>query len=209
MINFFFQKSQALLNSSCAKWWDEFTKDILDSWVQFLYWPTALWLIPSFWSDVYVKVDPAASVEEVQSDIAALLNPSFSDNFLNLTSDPDSISVLPVGTYSPHSSRQSSHTRLWKCTRCCVVVDACTSQRLTKHRFLWPFLLSWKKDVCLCHMKLTFFIKGCICAHNYICLVLVFYGHTADSGSQLELNVCCIDTLVKTGKEIPHGCRDT
>ncbi|XP_030251405.1 adhesion G-protein coupled receptor G4 isoform X2 [Sparus aurata] len=66
------QKSQALLNSSCAK---------------------------CFWSDIYVKVDPAASVEEVQSDIAALLNPSFSDNFLNLTSDPDSISVLPVESF--------------------------------------------------------------------------------------------------------------
>ncbi|KAK9518261.1 hypothetical protein VZT92_023572 [Zoarces viviparus] len=49
-----------------------------------------------FSSEVYVNVDPAASVEVVQANIASLLSLTFSTDFLNLTADPNSISILPV-----------------------------------------------------------------------------------------------------------------
>ncbi|XP_071314384.1 adhesion G-protein coupled receptor G6 [Trachinotus anak] len=53
-----------------------------------------------FSSEVHVNVDPAANVEAVQADITALLNLTFSDNFLHLTADPDSISILPVEKFA-------------------------------------------------------------------------------------------------------------
>ncbi|KAA8588760.1 hypothetical protein FQN60_010105, partial [Etheostoma spectabile] len=46
--------------------------------------------------EVYVNVDPATNVEVVQANIASLLSLSFSYDFLNLTADPYSISILPV-----------------------------------------------------------------------------------------------------------------
>ncbi|XP_070692515.1 uncharacterized protein [Pempheris klunzingeri] len=49
-----------------------------------------------FSCEVYVKVDPAANVEVVQANIVELLSLTFSDNFLSLTADPNSISILPV-----------------------------------------------------------------------------------------------------------------
>ncbi|TKS72207.1 G-protein coupled receptor G4 [Collichthys lucidus] len=57
-------------------------------------------LSPSFSCEVYVNVDPASDVEVVQANITALLSLTFSNDFLNLTSDPNSISVLPVGLYA-------------------------------------------------------------------------------------------------------------
>ncbi|GLD70356.1 adhesion G-protein coupled receptor G4-like isoform X3 [Lates japonicus] len=51
----------------------------------------------SFSCEVYVNVDPAANVGEVQTDIAARLSLPFFYNFLNLTADPSSINILPVG----------------------------------------------------------------------------------------------------------------
>lgn len=56
-----------------------------------------------------MNVDPAANVEVVQANIASLLSLNFSYDFLNLTADPNSISILPVGTYSIWSVLQSSH----------------------------------------------------------------------------------------------------
>ncbi|KAE8285729.1 Adhesion G-protein coupled receptor G4 [Larimichthys crocea] len=53
-----------------------------------------------FSCEVYVNVDPASDVEVVQANITALLSLTFSNDFLNLTSDPNSISVLPVGLYA-------------------------------------------------------------------------------------------------------------
>ncbi|KAM9356679.1 adhesion G-protein coupled receptor G6 [Symphorus nematophorus] len=50
----------------------------------------------SFSCEFYVNVDPAANVEVVQAEIAALLNFTFTYNFLKLTSDPNNISILPV-----------------------------------------------------------------------------------------------------------------
>ncbi|TDH07474.1 hypothetical protein EPR50_G00106460 [Perca flavescens] len=49
-----------------------------------------------FRCEVYVNVDPAANVEVVQANIASLLSLNFSYDFLNLTADPNSISILPV-----------------------------------------------------------------------------------------------------------------
>ncbi|XP_032384533.1 adhesion G-protein coupled receptor G4 [Etheostoma spectabile] len=49
-----------------------------------------------FSCEVYVNVDPATNVEVVQANIASLLSLSFSYDFLNLTADPYSISILPV-----------------------------------------------------------------------------------------------------------------
>lgn len=60
----------------------------------------SLWFHPSFSCEVHVDVDPAASVEVVQVNIAALLSSTFSYDFLNVSADPNSISILPVGTYS-------------------------------------------------------------------------------------------------------------
>lgn len=76
-----------------------------------------LCLIPSFSSEVYVKVDPAANVGVVQANITALLSLTFSDNLLTLTSDPDSISILPVGSYrlyhtATHKKRMCSTVRV-------------------------------------------------------------------------------------------------
>ncbi|XP_075959737.1 adhesion G protein-coupled receptor G4a [Anarhichas minor] len=55
-----------------------------------------LYLHNNLSSEVYVNVDPAANVEVVQANIASLLSSTFSYNFLNLTADPNSISILPV-----------------------------------------------------------------------------------------------------------------
>lgn len=44
-----------------------------------------------------MKVDPPASVGVVQAAITALLSLTFSYNYLNLTSDPNTISIQPVG----------------------------------------------------------------------------------------------------------------
>ncbi|XP_069388135.1 adhesion G-protein coupled receptor G6 isoform X2 [Paralichthys olivaceus] len=52
-----------------------------------------------FSCEVYVNVDPAASVEAVQAEITALLSLTFSNNFLNLSADPNSIMVLPVESF--------------------------------------------------------------------------------------------------------------
>ncbi|XP_050928565.1 uncharacterized protein LOC127139004 [Lates calcarifer] len=49
-----------------------------------------------FSCEVYVNVDPAANVGEVQTDITARLSLPFFYNFLNLTADPSSISILPA-----------------------------------------------------------------------------------------------------------------
>lgn len=57
----------------------------------------SVWLILSFSCEVYVKVDPAANVGAVQANVTALLSLTFSYDLLNLTSDPDSISIRPVG----------------------------------------------------------------------------------------------------------------
>ncbi|XP_037635374.1 adhesion G-protein coupled receptor G6 [Sebastes umbrosus] len=53
--------------------------------------------------EVYVNVDPAANVEVVQARIASLLTSTFSYDFLNLTADPNSISILPVELLPPVS----------------------------------------------------------------------------------------------------------
>ncbi|KAM6999760.1 adhesion G-protein coupled receptor G6 isoform 2-T2 [Tautogolabrus adspersus] len=49
-----------------------------------------------FSCEVFVNVDPAVNVDVVQANITALLSVSYSSDFLNLTADPYSISVLPV-----------------------------------------------------------------------------------------------------------------
>ncbi|XP_068571143.1 adhesion G-protein coupled receptor G6 [Cebidichthys violaceus] len=49
-----------------------------------------------FSSEVYVNVDPASNVEVVQANIASLLSSTFSYDVLNLTAEPNSISILPV-----------------------------------------------------------------------------------------------------------------
>ncbi|XP_049899008.1 adhesion G-protein coupled receptor G4 isoform X2 [Epinephelus moara] len=49
-----------------------------------------------FSCSVYVNVSPAANVEVVQTSIASLLSSTFSYDFLNLSADPNSISILPV-----------------------------------------------------------------------------------------------------------------
>ncbi|XP_070770033.1 adhesion G-protein coupled receptor G6 [Enoplosus armatus] len=53
-----------------------------------------LYLCNNLSCEVYVNVDPAANVEVVQANVAALLSLTFSHDFLNLTAN--SISVLPV-----------------------------------------------------------------------------------------------------------------
>lgn len=82
----------------------------------------------SFRCEFNANVTPAAEVEVVQASILSLLNSTFSYDFLNLTAYPNSISILPVGTYRLRT----------KCTLCYVLVDYCTSQTLT--HILWPFL---------------------------------------------------------------------
>lgn len=62
----------------------------------------SLWLIPSFSCEVYVNVDPAANIEEVQANISALLSLTFSHDFLNLTAND--ISILPAGMYTLYST---------------------------------------------------------------------------------------------------------
>ncbi|XP_071772292.2 adhesion G protein-coupled receptor G4a [Centroberyx gerrardi] len=66
----------------------------------------AMWLIIlllhtysklSFSSEFYVSVSPAADVGVVQANITELLNLTFSYDFLNLTVDPNSLSIQPVG----------------------------------------------------------------------------------------------------------------
>lgn len=52
-----------------------------------------------FLVEVYVKVEPAADVGMVQSDITARLSSWFSLDFLNMTADPDSILVLSVDSF--------------------------------------------------------------------------------------------------------------
>ncbi|XP_035506328.2 adhesion G-protein coupled receptor G4 isoform X1 [Scophthalmus maximus] len=52
-----------------------------------------------FSCEVHVNVDPAANVEVIQADITALLSLPFSHNFLNLTADPESISIHPVESF--------------------------------------------------------------------------------------------------------------
>ncbi|KAM9849666.1 adhesion G-protein coupled receptor G6 [Aulostomus maculatus] len=54
----------------------------------------------SFTCEVHVNVDPAACVDVVQMNITAMLRSAFSDNLLNLTADPNSISILPVESIS-------------------------------------------------------------------------------------------------------------
>ncbi|XP_023277381.1 adhesion G-protein coupled receptor G4-like isoform X1 [Seriola lalandi dorsalis] len=54
-----------------------------------------------FSCEVHVNVDPAANVQAFQADITALLSLTFSYNFLNLTADPNSISILPVELFPP------------------------------------------------------------------------------------------------------------
>ncbi|KAG7518985.1 adhesion G-protein coupled receptor G4-like isoform X1 [Solea senegalensis] len=49
-----------------------------------------------FSSEIYVNAVPAAAVEAIQANITALLSLTFTDNFLNLTADPGSISIHPV-----------------------------------------------------------------------------------------------------------------
>lgn len=66
--------------------------------------------MPSFSCEVYVNVDPAASVEVVQANITALLSLNFFYDFLNLTADHNSISILPVGGYSLYNTPLSSLT---------------------------------------------------------------------------------------------------
>ncbi|XP_034037909.1 adhesion G-protein coupled receptor G4 [Thalassophryne amazonica] len=48
---------------------------------------------------VYVNVDPAANIAVVQSSIAALLNLTFQNDFLNLTVDLNNLSILPVDAF--------------------------------------------------------------------------------------------------------------
>ncbi|XP_068182518.1 adhesion G-protein coupled receptor G6 [Antennarius striatus] len=55
----------------------------------------------SFSCEVYVNVDPAADVEAVQTNISSLLSLNFSHDSFNLTSDPSSISILPVELFPP------------------------------------------------------------------------------------------------------------
>ncbi|CAK6964668.1 adhesion G-protein coupled receptor G4 [Scomber scombrus] len=62
--------------------------------------PESLWFHPSFSCEVHVDVDPAASVEVVQVNIAALLSSTFSYDFLNVSADPNSISILPLDSFS-------------------------------------------------------------------------------------------------------------
>nr|XP_020491499.1 adhesion G-protein coupled receptor G4 isoform X9 [Labrus bergylta] len=52
-----------------------------------------------FSCEVYVNVDPAVNVDVVQANITALLSGNYSSDFLNLTADPYSISVLPVESF--------------------------------------------------------------------------------------------------------------
>ncbi|XP_060904380.1 adhesion G-protein coupled receptor G4 isoform X2 [Labrus mixtus] len=52
-----------------------------------------------FSCEVYVNVDPAVKVDVVQANITALLSGSYSSDFLSLTVDPYSISVLPVESF--------------------------------------------------------------------------------------------------------------
>nr|XP_046262818.1 adhesion G-protein coupled receptor G4 isoform X3 [Scatophagus argus] len=52
-----------------------------------------------FSCEVYVEVDPAANVGDVQVNIATLLSLNFSNSFLNVTSDPNSISIIPVESF--------------------------------------------------------------------------------------------------------------
>lgn len=66
----------------------------------------SLWLILSFSCEVYVKVDPAADIRVVQTNITALLSLEFSYNFCSLKPDPNSISILPMGKY---------HSRMCMC----------------------------------------------------------------------------------------------
>lgn len=68
-----------------------------------------LWLILSFSCEVYVKVDPAAEIRVVQNNITALLSLEFSYNFCSLKSDPNNISILPMGKH--HSYRCMCHMK--------------------------------------------------------------------------------------------------
>ncbi|XP_028271747.1 adhesion G-protein coupled receptor G4 isoform X2 [Parambassis ranga] len=49
-----------------------------------------------FSCEAYIHVNPATDVQVVQSDITRLLSTTFFDSILNMTVDPDTISVLPV-----------------------------------------------------------------------------------------------------------------
>ncbi|XP_067455735.1 adhesion G-protein coupled receptor G6 [Thunnus thynnus] len=53
-----------------------------------------------FSCEVHVNVDPAASVEVVQANLTVLLSSTFSSDILNLTADPDSISIVPMDPFS-------------------------------------------------------------------------------------------------------------
>ncbi|XP_047440345.1 adhesion G-protein coupled receptor G4 [Mugil cephalus] len=50
-------------------------------------------------SEVHINVEPAANVELVQANVTALLNATFSNNFLNLTADARSIRILPSALF--------------------------------------------------------------------------------------------------------------
>ncbi|XP_035802538.2 adhesion G-protein coupled receptor G4 isoform X2 [Amphiprion ocellaris] len=52
-----------------------------------------------FSCEVYIKVDPAANVEVIQENMMDLLTSPFFWNFLNLTIDSDTISILPVAKF--------------------------------------------------------------------------------------------------------------
>ncbi|XP_068596782.1 adhesion G-protein coupled receptor G2 [Brachionichthys hirsutus] len=98
-------------------------KDITRNWLEGIF-PRNLSVLnifvssPSFCCEVYVNVYPAADVEAVQANIAALLSLTFSQDSFNLTSDPSSISILPVElfpavtepppTFSPHITASES-----------------------------------------------------------------------------------------------------
>lgn len=102
-----------------------------------------------------MNVDPAASVEVVQANIAALLSLTFSHDFFNLTAN--SISILPVGTYTLYSTLGYLH-----------------QSKINQTDFLTSITVS-KKDVCLCHMQLTFFYLERIYVHNYMIFVQLLY----------------------------------
>eukprot|EP00064_Thunnus_orientalis_P005359 superscaffoldBa00000519_g5373 len=67
----------------------------------------------SFSCEVHVNVDPAASVEVVQANLTVLLSSTFSSDILNLTADPDSISIVPMGGSILFNDKTTTNCQHW------------------------------------------------------------------------------------------------